>query len=107
MVQILVEQHTHEPDCALTFTGEFDFSAVLEFRRELLTMIQLAHADIVVSLADVSFLDCAALGLLVEAWHCAVDHGNDLSVTAPHEALAGRVLDVLGPTLPFPVVGWS
>jgi anti-anti-sigma factor len=105
MVQILAEQDTPAPDGALTFTGEFDFTAVLEFRREFLTMIQLAHTDIVVSLANVSFLDCAALGLLVEAWRCASDHGNGLSVTAPRQAVAGRVLDVLGPTLPFPVVG--
>jgi len=103
-VRILVAEGTRAPDGALALTGEFDFTAVLELRREFLTMIQLAHSDVEVSLAGVSFLDCAAVGLLVEGWHCAVNHGNDLSVTPPREMVAGRVLDVLGPTLPFPVL---
>jgi anti-anti-sigma factor len=105
MAQISVEHGTDELNLALTLTGDLDFASVLELRCEFLTLVQLAPTNVAVSLAGVSFLDCAAVGLLVEAWHCAASHGRDLTVTEPRQTTAGRVLDLLGPTLPFPVAG--
>lgn len=106
MTQICVDDHAGQgrPDIIIRLAGAFDFRSVLEMRRELLTLVQLAGVDVVVDLADVSFIDCAALGLLVEAWCCADTHGHAMAVTDLRIPIVDRVLEVLAPTLPFSIL---
>jgi anti-anti-sigma factor len=107
MVQVRVDEDVMPGRRGLTIriTGEFDFASTLELRCELLRLVQLAGVDVAVNLAGVSFIDCAALGLLVEVWGCADTHGHGMSVTDLRSPAVGRVLDVLRPTLPFAVHG--
>jgi anti-anti-sigma factor len=105
MTRICVDDHAGpgERGVVIRLAGSFDCLSVLDLRCELLTLVQLAGVDVVVNLAGVSFIDCAALGLLVEAWSCADIHGHGLSVTDPRTPIVGRILDILAPTLPFSI----
>jgi anti-anti-sigma factor len=102
MAEISVD-HADDRSVMISLRGELDFSRTLDMRPELLTVIQLAATDVQVNMARVSFVDCAGIGLLVEAWQCAMAHGLAMTVAGPPDTTSRRVLDILGPTLPFPV----
>ena len=82
---------TKPEEAVLILSGRLDFIV----RRELQATLQNKQTEetkfILLDLTDVSFIDCAALGILVKAKHELAESQITLSLIAS----PGRVLDVL------------
>ena len=77
----------------LRISGELDINARDDLREALLRA--LADGDVVVDLADVSFLDSEALGALIDGWNASRDRGAGFRVVNPRD-MVDRVLQVSG-----------
>jgi len=62
--------------------GEIDLHTCGGFRDTLRELIELKHYDIVVDLAEVPYLDSAALGVLVDAVRRVREHNGSISLVA-------------------------
>lgn len=83
------------PAC-LTVTGEVDVSNADELRRAIDAQLDgLEGGELVVDLAEVSYIDSTGIGVLVGAAHRASDAGARLVVARPQKNVA-RVLGLLG-----------
>ncbi|MFF5289639.1 STAS domain-containing protein [Paractinoplanes globisporus] len=77
-------------------TGEIDFTAVEPLRALLIDELDKPDTvRVVADLAAVSFLDSAALGILVSAYHHAGEVGRRFVVGRVSRAV-GRVLEISG-----------
>ncbi|WP_412751617.1 STAS domain-containing protein [Krasilnikovia sp. M28-CT-15] len=83
--------------------GEIDLGAVETLRERLHHGIE-RDTDIVVDLANVTLIDCASLGALVEARRLAGRRGHQLCLAAPRTAirrtLTATMLDAVFPLYP-------
>ena len=76
--------------------GEVDISTCVLLReRLLLALTDRDRRSVVVNLADVSFIDSAGIGVLVEAWHRAQAGPGILALAAPPPQ-ARAVFDTTG-----------
>jgi anti-anti-sigma factor len=73
--------------------GQVDQAAAGQFRNQLLTLAKEHPAVIVIDLTGVSLADTACVAVLVEAWRFAQDHGIELTVRSPSDAIT-RTFDV-------------
>ncbi|HEX5588333.1 MAG TPA: STAS domain-containing protein [Acidimicrobiia bacterium] len=73
--------------------GEIDQAAAGQFRNHLLTLAKEHPAVIAIDLTGVSLPDSACVAVLVEAWRFAQDHGIELTVRSPSDAIT-RAFDV-------------
>lgn len=73
--------------------GHIDQAAAGQFRNHLLTLAKEHPAAIVIDLTGVSMPDTACVGVIVEAWRFAQDHGIELTVRSPSDAIT-RAFDV-------------
>jgi anti-anti-sigma factor len=77
-------------------TGEVDLATAPMLGMRLLTMMDARHPVVVdVDLAEVSFLDCSGIGVLVAARNTAAESRCQVWVSHP-QPMVTRVLDVLG-----------
>ncbi|WP_199516693.1 STAS domain-containing protein [Nucisporomicrobium flavum] len=83
--------------------GEVDVDGV-ELLRDCLRDCVDLNADILVDLADVTLIDCASLGALLESRQLADRRGHRLCLVAPSPAvrriLSGAMLDTAFPQYP-------
>jgi len=77
----------------LRVSGELDINARDDLREALL--MALAHGDVVVDLADVTFLDSEALGALIDGFNASRDRRAGFRVVNPRDVV-DRVLTVSG-----------
>jgi anti-anti-sigma factor len=76
--------------------GEIDLATAPVLRDRLLTVLrEQTPAVLVVDLAGVTFLDCAGLGVLVDASNAAVHAGRRMRVSHPQPTVR-RILDMAG-----------
>jgi anti-sigma B factor antagonist len=75
--------------------GEIDSSSAPALRTELSTVLDLAPAEIVVDLCDVTFLDSAGLSVLAAAHRRATAEGGRLRVLVSGRAVV-RPLQITG-----------
>lgn len=84
------------PVRTVTLAGELDYYAADELCGLLVEQIDQPGTDTVVAgLADVSFLDSAALGALIQAFQHAGDTGRAFRITEPRHTVL-RVLQITG-----------
>lgn len=95
----------HGKDVTVAFHGEVDMSCSQEITTRIGDAIETAGATrVTIDLADVRFLDCHALGLLIDAHRAAAERGVELRLIHPDAPIVRRLLDatatlpVLGPT---------
>lgn len=80
----------------VSLTGELDLTMAGDLRRSLVAELDRPGIDTVVAdLAGVSFLDSAALGALIAAYHHAGDLDRRFVVAEPVHAVR-RVLEIAG-----------
>jgi anti-sigma B factor antagonist len=85
----------------LELHGEIDLDVRESLRRSLVRGVE-RDADVLVDLADVTLLDCASLGVLVEAGHLAGRRGHQVCLVAPSPAVR-RTLAVTRLDTVFPL----
>ncbi len=87
----ITRKQANPGETRLVLSGPLDFRV----RKELQLAIQDAQTEgmkqVILDLRDVSFIDCAALGILVQAQQELAESQTTLSLVAA----PGRVLDVL------------
>ncbi|GIE85730.1 STAS domain-containing protein [Actinoplanes regularis] len=90
--QVAAHDHTH----TVTITGELDLHGADALR--LLLIAELDTGDlstVIADLADVTFLDSAALGALIRAYQHADDTGRQFLVRNPSRPVQ-RILEITG-----------
>jgi anti-anti-sigma factor len=87
---------TAGPSRTVLLKGELDMVAAKALRELLITELDTRQATTVVAdLADVTFLDSAALGALINAYHHADNTGRRFAVRNPTRAVR-RILEITG-----------
>lgn len=81
-------------ETVVSVSGEIDIATVGQVRDALAS---LGTRDVVVDLADVSFMDTSALRLLVEQQRAAEETGASFAIARPH-TLVRHLLDIAGLT---------
>ncbi len=76
--------------------GEVDIARIADFRGALSNAAKAGAASLVVDLSQVSFIDSAGLGALVELHHRLGRGGRQLAVVAPNGTAAALLLDLSG-----------
>jgi anti-sigma B factor antagonist len=66
----------------ISLKGEIDLHTCATFRDALRDLIDRKHFNIVINLADVPYLDSAALGVLVDAVRRVREHDGTISLVA-------------------------
>jgi anti-sigma B factor antagonist len=84
-----------EAHTTLAASGEIDYGNVASLRSALLELIRAKTPDLVVDLADVSFIDSTALSVLVQAKQRLESNGGRMAVSRPQPRVA-RVLQLAG-----------
>lgn len=89
-----------EIDRGATYTtlaagGEIDYGTVARLRSVLLELVQGGADDLVVDLAEVTFIDSTGLSVLVQAKQRFDSAGRRMSVSRPQPRVA-RVLQLAG-----------
>ena len=79
----------------LHVSGEIDMSAKGLFLERLADVIEASDGDVVVDLADVSFIDSTGLAVLMQAREQLETAGHKLMITRPSRPVT-RVLQVAG-----------
>jgi len=82
--------------------GEIDMAAAPELQRRLDELIDDGKSTIVVDLLDVTFLDSAALGVLVRSLQRCQDAGGTLHLVVDDRRIT-RVLEITGLSDVFPI----
>ena len=87
---------TADQTCTVFLEGELDMVAAKALRDLLITELDTRETTTVVAdLADVTFLDSAALGALINAYQHADTTGRRFAVRNPTQAVR-RILEITG-----------
>ena len=81
--------------CRLRAVGEFDRDTCDQFRAATRVALAGRCREIVVDLAEVTFVDAATVGALLACREAAATHGCDLCVVN-ESGVAARVLEIAG-----------
>ena len=84
--------------------GEVDVATCPQLQAALAELVDRGFHQLIVDLEQVSFLDCAGIGVLVDARRRVQEHGGSLRLVRP-APLVRRVLEVTGMTAVFPIDG--
>lgn len=76
--------------------GELDLARLAEFRRQLFDVARAEAGDVLVDLAEVSFIDSSALSALFELQARLRRLGRQLAVVAPRGSIVAVVLGLTG-----------
>jgi anti-anti-sigma factor len=80
----------------IVVVGEIDLATAPTLHGRLLTVLhEQAPAVLVIDLAEVTFLDCAGIGMLVAARNTAIRAGGQVRISQPQPTVR-RLLDMLG-----------
>ena len=84
--------------------GEVDLATCPQLQAALVELVDRGFHQLIVDLEQVSFLDCAGIGVMVDARRRVQEHGGSLKLVRP-APLVRRVLEVTGMTAVFPIDG--
>src|SRR4029450_10527571 len=98
-MNLVHELRTTSGRSCLVLHGEIDLAVREALDHVLQHAVGLSHTVTEVDLRDVTFLDCAAIGVLIAAPNTAHRRGRDVIVSHPH-GIVRRVLE-LADVLPY------
>ena len=85
----------HDGEVVVRAAGEIDLATAPEFRERLSALTSVNGHDVMVDLADVSFIDSTGLVALVQARQSLESCGRQLIIVRPSPAVT-RVLEIAG-----------
>jgi anti-sigma B factor antagonist len=86
-VLMSLDQRRDGPATVVTVAGEIDIFTAPRLRDVLLEQIAVGHVHLVVDVEKVTFLDSAALAVLIGAWWRVRDHGGHLALAGAPGAI--------------------
>jgi anti-sigma B factor antagonist len=92
----------HDGETVLSAAGELDVNTAPELREQLARLVNDGARQIVVDLADVSFVDSTALSVLVSALKRLRQSDGDLALASPTPSVR-RVFEITGLTRLFTI----
>jgi anti-anti-sigma factor len=81
---------------AIRVRGVFDLIHEQQFRESLLELERAVPGKLVVDLAEATFIDSTAIGLIVGAWRRSQRDGYDAVVVLPWEGQVPRAFEIAG-----------
>ena len=92
----------HGDHATIEVGGEVDLATSPRLQAVLVDLVDRGFHQLTIDLEQVSFLDCAGIGMLVDARRRVQEHGGSLKLVRP-APLVRRVLEVTGMTTVFPM----
>jgi anti-sigma B factor antagonist len=92
----------HGDRATIQVAGEVDLATSPQLQAIQIDLVDQGFHQLIVDLEQVSFLDCAGIGMLVDARRRVQAHGGSLKLVRP-APLVRRVLEVTGMTAVFPI----
>ena len=92
----------HGDHAMINVGGEIDLATSPQLQAVLVVLVDRGLHQLIIDLDQVSFLDCAGIGMLVDARRRVQEHGGSLKLVRP-APLVRRVLEVTGMTAVFPI----
>ena len=92
----------HGDQAMINVGGEIDLATSPQLQAVLVVLVDRGLHQLIIDLDQVSFLDCAGIGMLVDARRRVQEHGGSLKLVRP-APLVRRVLEVTGMTAVFPI----
>ena len=92
----------HGDHAMIKIGGEIDLATNPQLQAVLVDLVDRGLHQLIIDLDQVSFLDCAGIGMLVDARRRVQEHGGSLKLVRP-APLVRRVLEVTGMTAVFPI----
>jgi len=92
----------HGDHAMIKVGGEIDLATSPQLQAVLVDLVDRGFHQLIVDLEQVSFLDCAGIGVLVDARQRVQAHDGSLRLVRPRP-LVWRVLALTGMTTVFPI----
>jgi anti-sigma B factor antagonist len=92
----------HGDHATIMVGGEIDLATSPQLRAVLVDLVDRGFHQLIVDLEQVSFLDCAGIGMLVDARRRVQVHGGSLKLVRPRPFVR-RVLALTGMTTVFSI----
>jgi anti-sigma B factor antagonist len=80
LMSVRLDQRRDSRATVVTVAGQIDIFTAPRLRDVLVEQIQAGHVHLVVDVEKVTFLDSAALAVLIGAWWRVRDHGGHLAL---------------------------
>ena len=87
----ITKKHQNSEELLLTFSGRLDFTVRKPFQHAISEISSEKIKQVILDFTEVSFIDCSALGILLQAKQQLGETQTGLSIIST----PGRVLDVL------------
>ena len=92
----------HGDHATIQVGGEIDLATSPQLQAVLVDLVDRGCHQLIVDLGQVSFLDCAGIGMLVNTRWRVLAHGGSLKLVRPRPFVR-RVLALTGMTTVFPI----
>jgi anti-sigma B factor antagonist len=92
----------HGDHATIEVGGEIDLATCPRLQAVLADLVDRGFHQLIVDLEQVSFLDCAGIGVLVDARRRVQEHGGSLKLVRPRPCVR-RVLALTGMTTMFSI----
>ena len=102
MMKLNLSVQSHSDHALIQVGGEVDLATCPQLQAVLAELVDRGFHQLILDLEQVSFLDCAGIGVLVEARRRVHKHRGSLKLVRPRP-LVRRVLEVTGMTAVFPI----
>jgi anti-anti-sigma factor len=92
----------HGDRATIQVAGEVDLATSPQLQAVLVDLVDRGFHQLIVDLGQVTFLDCAGIGTLVDTRRRVLAHGGSLKLVRPRPFVQ-RVLALTGMTMVFPI----
>lgn len=102
MMGLSLSVRYHGDRAMIQVGGEVDLATCPQLQAVVVELVDRGFDNLIVDLERVSFLDCAGIGVLVDARRRVQEHGGSVKLLRPRP-LVWRVLALTGMTTVFPI----
>jgi anti-anti-sigma factor len=92
----------HGDRATIQVAGEVDLATSPQLQAVLVDLVDRGFHQLIVDLGQVTFLDCAGIGMLIDTRRRVLAHGGSLKLVRPRPFVQ-RVLALTGMTTVFPI----